>query len=182
MAAIINFSKVEKELLAAARARDSVDKHDYFVTVAQVRYILRKVFRLVEEQAKKAGLDSLAHQALLQVYGSLNKGVRVSELAERLDIAPAFASNLIKDLVRRKYLQRGSDPADLRVTMLHITAAGREICNRIDAEARPHVDYFTSHLDSDEREKALSILAFYVVPGTKTSTRGRLNLRPRGIG
>lgn len=170
MAAIINFAKVEKKLHAAARARESANKHEYFVTVAHTRYIMRKVFRLVAEQAKKSGLESLAHQALLQVYGSPSQQLRVSELAERLDITPAFASNLIKDLVKRKYLQRGSDPADLRVTMLQITATGREICNRVDAQVRPHVDYFTSHLTSDERETALSILAFYVVPGPKAAT------------
>src|SRR5690348_6494445 len=122
MASIINFGKVEKKHRAAARSRESVDKHEYFATVAQSRFILRKVFRLVEEQAKKSGLESLAHQALLQVYGSPEQQLRVSELAERLDIAPAFASNLIKDLVKRKYLQRGADPADLRATMLQITA------------------------------------------------------------
>lgn len=183
MSAIINFSKVEKRLRSAARARDSVDKHEYFATVAQSRYIQRRVFRLVEEQAKKAGLDSLAHQALLQVYGSPNQKLRVSELAERLDIAAAFASNLIKDLVKRKFLQRGSDASDLRVTTLRITAAGREICNRVDRQVRPHVDYFTSHLDGEERETALSILAFYVAPTTKTPRRGqKSSLRSRRIG
>ena len=84
MAAIINFAKVEKKLLAAARSRESADKHEYFMTVAHSRYILRKVFRLVEEGAKKAGLESLAHQALLQLYGSAKQELRVSELAERL--------------------------------------------------------------------------------------------------
>lgn len=183
MAAIINFAKVEKKLHAAARARESADKHEYFATVAQTRYIMRKVFRLVGEQAKKAGLDSLAHQALLQVYGSPNRELRVSELAERLDITPAFASNLIKDLVKRKYLQRGSDPADLRVTMLQITAAGRELCNQVDAQVRPHVDYFTSHLTNDERETALSILAFYVVPGPRAAGPNQKSpLRRRGDG
>lgn len=92
------------------------------------------------------------------------EGLRVSELAQRLDIAPAFASNLIKKLVARKLLQRQSDANDMRVTILRITAAGREICHRIDTEVRPHVDYFTSQLTVDERETALSILMFYVHP------------------
>jgi DNA-binding MarR family transcriptional regulator len=68
-------------------------------------------------------------------------------------------------LVKRKLLRRGSDPLDMRVTVLQITPAGRELCHRIDAEVRPHVDYFTSQLTADERETALSILMFYVGPG-----------------
>ena len=166
MATVINFAEVEKKSLAAARSRNASDKREYFMAVAHVRYILRKVFRMVDEQAKKAGLESLAHQALLQVYGNSNQALRVSELAERLDIAPAFASNLIKGLVKRKLLQRGSDPFDMRVTILQITAAGRELCHRVDQKVRPHVDYFTSQLTADERETALSILMFYVGPGS----------------
>ena len=62
-------------------------------------------------------------------------------------------------------LGRASDSSDLRVTVLQITNAGRELCHRIDSEVRPHVDYFTSKLTSDERETALSTLMFYVGPG-----------------
>jgi len=173
MAAVINFAKIEKKTIAAVRSRDAADKHEYFRAVAQVRYILRKVFRMVEEQAKKVRLESLAHQALLQVYGSIDQGLRVSELAERLDIAPAFASNLVKDLIKRKYLQRGADLSDMRVTVLQITASGREICDQIDAEVRPHVDYFTSQLTVDERETALSTLIFYMGPPAGKRRRSR---------
>ncbi|MGZ0246582.1 MAG: MarR family transcriptional regulator, partial [Alphaproteobacteria bacterium] len=72
--------------------------HDYFVEVAEARYVLRRVFRITEEQARDAGLDPLAHQALIQIYGSAARRLRVNELAERLDIAPAFASSLLKSL------------------------------------------------------------------------------------
>jgi DNA-binding MarR family transcriptional regulator len=164
MPAVIDFARIEKKSLATARSRDAANKHSYFVAVAQMRHILRKVFRMVDEQAKKNGLDSLAHQALLQIYGSPNQGLRVNEVADRLDIAPAFASNLVKDLVKRKFLERTSDATDLRATVLEITAAGREFCRRVDAEVRPHVDYFTSQLSNDERETALSTLIFYMRP------------------
>src|SRR5258708_7915868 len=101
---VVDFLKVEKKTIAAARSRDASNKHKYFMAVAHVRYVLRKVFRMIEEQAKEYELDSLGHQALLQVYGSPGQGLRVSELAERLDIPPAFASNLVKGLVKRKLL------------------------------------------------------------------------------
>ena len=174
MAITVDFAKVEKKSIAATRSRNASDKHDYFMAIAHVRYILRKVFRMIDDQAKKHGLDSLAHQALLQVYGSPSQELRVSELAERLDIAPAFASNLIKGLVKRKLLQRSSHDSDMRVTILQATSLGRELCNLIDAEVRPHVDYFTAQLTADERETALSTLMFYIGPGIgKQRGRGR---------
>ena len=165
----LNFAKIEKRSAAAARSRNGADKHEYFAAVAHVRYILRKVFRIIEEKAKELGLELLAHQALLQVYGSPNQELRVSELAERLDIAPAFASNLVKALVKSKYLKRSADASDGRVTILRITPAGRAVCDRIDDEVKPHVDYFTGQLTNDERETALSTLMFYVGPGASST-------------
>jgi DNA-binding MarR family transcriptional regulator len=167
----VNYARVEKRSLATVRARESTNKHEYFRAIAHVRYILRKVFRMIEDKARELGVESLEHQALLQVYGSPSQRLRVSELAERLDIAPAFASNLIKDLVKRKLLKRDSDSSDRRVTVLQITNAGRDLCHRIDADVRPHVDYFTSQLTADERETALSTLMFYMGPGA-TAARG----------
>jgi DNA-binding MarR family transcriptional regulator len=162
MARVVNLKKVPKKATAAARPRSAAQRHEYFKAVAQARYIWRKVYRLIEEQAKLHKLDSLEHQALLQVYGSPNQALRVKELAERLDIAAAFASNLVKGLVNRKLLTRGSDPTDMRVTFLSITDAGREVCHRIDEDVRPHVNYFTSQLVEDEQETAHSILMFYM--------------------
>jgi DNA-binding MarR family transcriptional regulator len=176
MTSVVDFAKVEKKTAAAVRSRNGANKHEYFKAVAQVRYVLRKVFRMVDEQARKFDLESLSHQALLQVYGSDDQKLRVSELAERLDIAPAFASNLIKALIKRNLLSRESDASDLRVTMLNITPTGIEICNMIDAEVRPHVNYFTSQLSMDDRETALSTLVFYMgstaaPPRRKSTTR-----------
>lgn len=161
MARVVSLTKVQKRP-AATRSRSASQRHAYFTAVAQARYIWRKVYRLIEEQAKLHELESLEHQALLQVYGSPNQSLRVKELAERLDIAAAFASNLVKRLVDRKLLTRGSDATDMRVTLLHITDAGREICHNIDEGVRPHVNYFTSQLSEDERKTALSILMFYM--------------------
>jgi DNA-binding MarR family transcriptional regulator len=160
----VNLARLERKSVAPFRPRDAIKKHKYFMAIAHFRYILRKVFRMIDERARDHGLESLEHQALLQIYGSPMQQLRVSELAERLDIAPAFASNLIKGLVKRKLLKRNSDASDRRVTILHITNMGRDLCDRIDAEVRPHVDYFTNQLTPDERATAVSTLMFYVGP------------------
>jgi DNA-binding MarR family transcriptional regulator len=123
---------------------------------------MRKVFRMIDEYAKALGLDPLAHQALLQVYGSPNQALRVSALAERLDIATPFASNLVTNLVNARLLKRGSDASDMRVTIVRLTDMGRELCHQIDSGARSHVDALIEKLYPEEREFALASLTFYV--------------------
>lgn len=148
-----------------ARARSPRKQHEYIMAVAQARYILRKLFRLVEDTARELGIEPLAHQALLQVYGSAGQALRVGELGERLDITTAFTSNLVKGLVASGYLVRETLASDARATVLRLTDAGRELCNRIDAEVRPHVDYFASQLSADERRIALATVMFYIGTG-----------------
>jgi DNA-binding MarR family transcriptional regulator len=172
VAASARFPKSRQKVDTRLRARNVTNKHEYFTAVAQFRYIIRKVFRAIDEHAKTLGLDPLAHQALLQVYGSSKKELRVSALAERLDIAPAFASNLVKALAKAKLLHRAADASDMRVTIVRLTSAGRELCHEIDSGARHRVDALINEFVAGERKVALSSLMFYVGPDV-TSRRGK---------
>lgn len=175
MATSASSLRLQKKTNAAIRARGAPDKHDYFIAVAQTRYIMRKVFRIVDEHAKQLGLDPLAHQALLQVYGSPNQALRVSALAERLDIARPFASALITELAKANFLKRSSDTSDMRVTIVRLTSTGRDLCHKIDLEARLDVDALISQLVPGEREAAISSLMFYVGPGATGRSPKRQN-------
>src|SRR5215467_8164948 len=103
---IVDAARLEKRREKAVKARKLSDRRPYFLGVAAARYVLRKVFRLVEEEAKRAGIDPLAHQALIQIYGSEKGALRVKDVAERLDITPAFSSSLINHLVAKGYVAR----------------------------------------------------------------------------
>jgi len=103
----------------------------------------------------------LAHQALIQVYGSEKGALRVKELAERLDISPAFSSSLVKLLVAKHYVTRERDKKDSRVAWVKVTKKGQELLHRIDEQVQIHVDYFTRNLARAETEAALSTLMFY---------------------
>ena len=147
-----------------ARENDSsgVDRHDYFAAVAEARYVLRRVFRIAEEQARESGLDPLAHQALIQIYGSPERRLRVAQLAERLDITPAFASSLLKTLDADGMIDRRRDADDHRVTWVSVTAAAIEKLVAIDAAVGFHVDYFAAQIPAKDRKRALATLKFYV--------------------
>lgn len=133
----------------------------YFHGVAEARYVIRKVFRIVDEQAKPAGLEPLEHQALIQVFGSPNP-MRVIDLADRLDIPPAFASRLAKGLEEKELVTRSRSKTDRRSTYVAATDEARDVLAAIDEQAGLHVNYFQSQLRESERAAALGVFAFYV--------------------
>ncbi len=162
MAILIDASRLERKRKRTANAQTLENRHGYFQGVAEARFVLRKVFRLIEEQAKAAGLDSLEHQALIQIYGSPMMRLRVKEVAERLDIVPAFASNMLKSLEQRGYVTRTRGETDQRVIVVAPTPKGKETLHRVDEQVRVHVDYFTRQLSQEAREAAISVLMFYI--------------------
>ena len=159
---VIDLERLRKKGATAQRSRETDDKHDYFAGVAEARYVLRKVFRIVEDQAKKFDIDPLAHQALIQIYGSEDSRMQVKQVAARLDIAPAFASSLVRMLVEKGLITRRPDDKDKRIIHVSVTQNGKAVLSEIDEAVKFHVEYFAGQLSEGERESALSILMFYV--------------------
>jgi DNA-binding MarR family transcriptional regulator len=142
----------------------------YFHGVADARFVIRKVFRIVDERAKSRGLDPLEHQALIQIYGARDgDDMRVGMVAERLDISSAFASKIVKALVLKDLVVLSDSALDQRVTNVSATSAGIAMLTEIDAEVRIHVGFFTRALTPEQKAAALSIFAFYVGSTVSTS-------------
>ncbi len=121
-----------------------------------------KVFRLVEEEARRAGLDPLAHQALIQIYGSETGALKVREVAERLDITPAFASTLVQALADRGFVLRSRDGDDQRVMWIKITGKGRSMLLPDRRAGAGRMWIISPEAISESRtEAAISILMFY---------------------
>lgn len=158
----LDLERLRRRRNAAKKSREADNKHTYFIGVAEARYVLRKAFRIVEDQARAFGIDPLAHQALIQIYGSAEMHLQVNQIAARLDIPPAFASTLVRTLVEKGLADRSRDDQDQRVTFVGVTDAGKELLHSIDEKVKFHVDYFAEQLTPSERESALSILMFYV--------------------
>ncbi len=142
----------------------------YFHGVADARFVIRRVFRIVDERAREHDLEPLQHQALIQIYGLRDGEVRVGTIADRLDIAPAFASKLVKALTLKGLVTAAPSPGDQRASNLSTTAAGATLLAQIDADVRVHVDFFTRALTPEQKDAALSIFAFYVGSETSSST------------
>jgi DNA-binding MarR family transcriptional regulator len=159
---VIRASKLERGRRRTEQARDRDDRHEYFRNIAEARFVLRKIGRIIEAEAKPSGIDSLARQALIQIYGSPNCALRVKEIAFRLDITPAFASSLLKTLIHKKYAVRRRSEEDHRAAWIEVTEAGKRILHVIDDGVQVNVNYFNRQLTEEQREAALSILMFYI--------------------
>lgn len=139
------------------------DFQSYAYNIAEARYVMRRVSRLVNEQAKHQDLDPLLHQALLQILGTESgTELAVNGLAERLDVPAAFASRLVSQLEERGLAARHASTRDRRVTLLSLTEAGIVQLRKIDDAVHYQMAYFQRQLEPRQRLAALSIFAFYV--------------------
>jgi DNA-binding MarR family transcriptional regulator len=130
--------------------------------IARARYAMRKVFRIVDEQARSAGIDPLHHQALIQIYGSDKRMLHVTELAERLDVPAALASRLVTGLELRELVRRERSLADLRMIEVHVTDAGVELLRSISAGITEELRFFSRRLSTEDKMAALRVMAAYI--------------------
>ncbi len=138
------------------------DQKTYVQAVATARYVIRKVIRIVEDAARDHGFDPLAHQALIQIFGVMDEPLTVSQLAERLDVVPAFASRLIRDLEVRGLVERQRTDQDKRMTRVVATAKVGPVLAEINDQVEAHTALFHRQLTDDQRQAALVVLAFFV--------------------
>jgi DNA-binding MarR family transcriptional regulator len=161
-----------------AQAKKEPGAKGYFQSVSEARFVVRHVFRLVDERAKIHGLEPLEHQALIQIYGARSDEISVSEVADRLHIAAAFGSKIVKALVQKQFVRSRPSELDQRVVHLSVSPAGAKVLELIDQDVRMHVDYFTRRLAPDQKDAALAIFAFYVGSSIRVTSHTRSMEQP----
>jgi DNA-binding MarR family transcriptional regulator len=144
-----------------AGAASDIDFSSHVKAIAHARYVLRRILRLLDEQAMSAGLKPLQHQALLQIYGADNP-LPVNKVAERLDIPAALASRLIRDLEEMGFVERDRDSSDRRIIAVSASDAGIEQLRRIDQSVHAKVHQFQSELTEEGKFGALATFSSYL--------------------
>ena len=124
--------------------------------------MIRKVFRLIDEQARATGLDPLEHQALIQLFGAPDRRLQMKDLAERLDVGPDVASKVVSSLERSGYAQRVRSPDDRRAINVAPTAAGERTLAAIDVRVREDISLLQRDWPRGMQLAALETFAFYV--------------------
>lgn len=145
----------------SAASRDH-ELHSYFGNVAQARYVIRKVFRLIDEHARETGLEPLEHQALIQLFGSPGGMLQMKDLAERLDVGPDVASKVVSSLERSGYARRIRARNDRRAIDVTATEAGRRTLAAIDVRVREDISLMQRDWPREVQLAALEMFAFYV--------------------
>ena|ERR1700742_4474917 len=131
----------------------------HLIAVADARFLLRRAFRIIDDEARHSGLDPLANQLLVQLRGAPEMTHSVSELAMRLDIPLNLVSRLTRDLERPGYVERLSSVRDRRVTLVRATAAGADIARDIGDRARDRFSSLQNVLSEERRAAALQVWA-----------------------
>jgi DNA-binding MarR family transcriptional regulator len=118
------------------------------------------VMRLARTQRRRfrealAPWDLSPHHARALRVVCSRDGVRLSELAEALHIAPRSATEVADGLQERGLLERAADPGDRRAVVLRPTAAGRQVQHEVDdARAADSTELFTRLSPADRAELA----------------------------
>lgn len=139
--------------LARRLRRAAVDTSPWGLAPHQAR-ALEAVAR--RERRQTAAMASTAAQSSVSATGG--DGLRVSELASRLQIAPRSATEVADALEAAGLLIREPDPTDRRAVLLRTTERGREVAAAIRAVRQRHGADLLRDLGPAERAQLRALL------------------------
>ena len=130
---------------------------------ADLGELVMRVARLQRRRFREAlePWDLSPHQARALRVVCASDGVRLSDLAEALRIAPRSATEVADGLQERGLVERAADPADRRAVVLRPTEAGRRTQREVtDARVADSTELFDrlSPADRAELERILRVL------------------------
>jgi DNA-binding MarR family transcriptional regulator len=109
--------------------------HQDYVRLAAFRHALRQFLAFSEARAKSAGLLPQQHQALLAIRGKLAApAMSIGELAAFLMIRHHSAVELVDRMVDAGLVQRSSDPADRRRSLVMLTERAESLLHELSAQ------------------------------------------------
>ncbi|HLG83471.1 MAG TPA: MarR family transcriptional regulator [Bradyrhizobium sp.] len=112
----------------------ALDERDY-ATLASFRRSLRIFLAFSEDAARKAGLPSQQHQAILAIRGlAPDTGMTVNDLAEQLLLKPQTAVELVDRLEDAGLVRRERDQVDRRRVLLSLTTKASRLLEKLSAE------------------------------------------------
>jgi len=84
--------------------------------------------------------------------------LRLSELAERLRIAPRSATEVVDDLQRLGLVRRRPDPDDRRAVLVALTSEGEHTTDAIQQARQAEGERFFAALDASDRADLARVL------------------------
>jgi DNA-binding MarR family transcriptional regulator len=126
---------------------------------------LADAFGAVARQLREKSAETLAPWDITPAYLralrmlSRHGTMRLSELSERLEIAPRTATEVVDALQARDLVRRRADPADRRATLVEVTQYGATVLAEIRATRGTEAGRIFGRLSPAERAELASILS-----------------------
>ena len=125
---------------------------------------LADAFRSVARRLRETSQETLApwditpsHFRALRVLHH-HEAMRLSDLSERLHIAPRSATEVVDALESRGLVERRTDPADRRATLVGLTGHGHDILDAIGAARGTEAERFFGRRSQADRAHLARIL------------------------
>lgn len=97
-------------------------------------------------------------------------GMRLSEIADRLRIAPRSATEVVDLLEAKQLVQRGPDPADRRATRVKATEEGQRLYTVVRAERLKQAEDFFAVLGDEDRAELSRLLDLLLEAHPRSAT------------
>jgi DNA-binding MarR family transcriptional regulator len=97
--------------------------------------------------------------------------MRVSDLAEALDMSIASASALVDRMARRGLVGRRDEPDDRRTVLVEVAARGRRILEALERGSSEHFTRLIERMTDEERAALATTLRAFVRLGDQTAHR-----------
>lgn len=145
--------------------------------------LLRSLFRLMQ-QVRQAPHDDVVDRPSLIVLARLKElgPLRLSDLAGDVCLDVSTMSRHVRALEERGYLERATDPADGRASLLTLTAAGRSVLATAWASRRAWLDQSLENWSPEDRRVLNEVIARFAdaLTPAPTSRAGRTNKQEIG--
>lgn len=140
----------------AAGNRD-VDDPDGEETLAEAFWSVMRILRLATHAAV-APLGLTPGQARAVTSLARHGRMRLSELSERLHIAPRSTTEVVDALETEGFVAREPDETDRRATLVVLTEHGAEVGRQLSQARAAEADAFFGRLDAQDRAELRRIL------------------------
>ncbi len=140
-----------------------MDGSDAIDVIAQQLIRLGRIRDHTSSQIAAASHGEIETSAYGILFRLLHEGpMRSGALADALHSDASTISRQVAGLVKKGLIERRADPADGRVSVLAVTAAGREKAGRIRALRNEAIDRILGTWTGDDREQLARLLRRFV--------------------
>jgi MarR family transcriptional regulator, organic hydroperoxide resistance regulator len=132
-----------------------------FIFIGTLGYLLMQVSKAHHDRARQrlSPLGLYNGQEIILLYLQQEDGQSQTALAEKLCIQPATLTKSLDRMERSGLSQRKQNPDDRRITQVHITERGQELCSSInDVWQKLDIETFAV-LTAEEQETLRYLLA-----------------------